>query len=179
LWWWRLGIRVEFVRRGYVNNNAHEQMHRVLKAEASAPAPHWAAQLARLQRWRHDYNHCRPHEALRMRPPILCYRPQPGPCPDVIEPKYPAAWIVRRVRANGEISCHSWRGSLGRAFAGLCIGLKPAGTSRYHVYFASLRLGQISPSSAQKLSLSSSDRSHPIKEREGAAPPPSDPPHLS
>lgn len=71
LWWWRLGIRVEFVRRGYINNNAHEQMHRVLKAEASAPAPHLAAQNARLQRWRRDYNHCRPHEALRMRPPEL------------------------------------------------------------------------------------------------------------
>ena len=41
VWWLRLGIAVEFIRRGHPQDNAaHEQMHRVLRAEvAKPPAP--------------------------------------------------------------------------------------------------------------------------------------------
>src|SRR5206468_4471149 len=37
-WWTVLGIRVEFIRPGHPEQNgAHEQMHRVLKAETTRP----------------------------------------------------------------------------------------------------------------------------------------------
>jgi putative transposase len=66
VWWWRLGIRVEFTAKGRPDQNgSHEQHHRILKADTSQPpAPNALAQQQRFQRWRHYYNHVRPHEAL-------------------------------------------------------------------------------------------------------------------
>ena len=75
LWWWRLGIRVEFVRRGLIDNNAHEQMHGVMKEELALAHTN-QAQSQRLERWRHRYNHERPHDGLGMRLPADCYRPR-------------------------------------------------------------------------------------------------------
>ena len=49
VWWLRLGITVEFVRPAHPQDNgAHEQMHRVLRADvATPPAPSVAAQKRR------------------------------------------------------------------------------------------------------------------------------------
>jgi putative transposase len=150
LWWWRQGIRVEFVRRGAINNNAHEQMHRVLKAEL-AIARTAATQTRRLERWRQRYNEQRPHEALRLRPPAEAYRPRPKPSPKLIQPRYPRHYLQRRVQPNGEISLPGWRGSIGRAFGGLRVGLAPAGPHRHRVYFAGLHLGLIDLNTSRKL----------------------------
>lgn len=152
LWWWRLGIRVEFVRRGLINNNAHEQMHGVMKAELGVA--HTAqAQAQRLERWRHRYNHERPHDGLGMRVPAHCYRPQPRRLPPMEKPSYPPHWLVRRVEENGKISLPNWRGSIGRAFGGLQVGLAPAGPRRFRVYFTSLYLGVLDLNLSRKLTI--------------------------
>lgn len=154
LWWWRLGIRVEFVRRGQVDNNAHEQMHRVLKDEAVRPASDSVpAQARRLARWRWRYNHARPHESLGLRPPATRYRSRPAPLPRLRRPRYPSHWLVRRVRHNGEIHLPGWGGSIGRAFAGLPVGLAPAGPQRHRVYFATLCLGVLDLTRSARLRL--------------------------
>ena len=51
VWWLRLGITVEFVRPAHPEDNgAHEQMHRVLRADvATPPAPSVAAQKRRIR----------------------------------------------------------------------------------------------------------------------------------
>jgi transposase InsO family protein len=58
-WWLRLGIRVEFTGRARPQDNgAHEQMHRIYKAEvASPPAANPPAQQWRTTRWIAYYNH--------------------------------------------------------------------------------------------------------------------------
>lgn len=152
LWWWRQGIRVEFVRRGRINNNAHEQMHGVLKAELGI-AHTAAAQARRLERWRLRYNEQRPHEAIGMRPPSEVYRPRPATRLKLIHPHYPGHYLQRRVQSNGEIQLPKWRGCIGRAFGGLTIGLAPAGRSRYRVYFAHLYLGSLDLNASRKLVL--------------------------
>jgi Integrase core domain. len=152
LWWWRLGIRVEFVRRGRINNNAHEQMHAVLQAElviAATPI----AQARALARWRKRYNEARPHDALGLRTPASLYRPRPTPLPDLHVPTYPAAWLVRPVRRSGGIYLPGWRGTIGRAFGGLPVGLKPIGPQSYHVYFGTLLLGELDLRGRRKLML--------------------------
>src|SRR5258706_15038349 len=70
-WWTVLGIRVEFIRPGHPEQNgAHEQMHRVLKAETTRPvSAHLRAQQRRMDRWVKTYNQVRPHEALGQRAP--------------------------------------------------------------------------------------------------------------
>jgi len=49
-------------------------MHRDLKAEATRPPPaNPAAQQRRFERWRHTYNHERPHESLDQQyPASMC-----------------------------------------------------------------------------------------------------------
>ncbi len=152
LWWWRLGIRVEFVRRGSIDNNAHEQMHGVMQAELTI-AHTSGAQAQRLERWRQRYNHERPHEALGLRTPASRYRSRPAPLPRLQPPHYPTGWLVRQVQRNGEIHLPQWRGTIGRAFAGLPVGLEPAGPRRYRVHFARLLLGELDLTSPGKLLL--------------------------
>src|SRR6266478_1515470 len=65
-WWTALGIRVQFIAPGHPEQNgAHEQMHRVLKAETTRPPSRsLRAQQRRLNRWVRVYNEIRPHQAL-------------------------------------------------------------------------------------------------------------------
>lgn len=58
-------------------------------------------------------------------------------------PAYPAGWLVRKAIGKGEISVGDRRYHVGRAFAGLRIGLKPLTDSLHHVFFGSLLLGLI------------------------------------
>jgi transposase InsO family protein len=69
--WVKLGVRIEYGRpRCPQDNPAHEQMHRVLKAGGCRPASlNLVAQQRRFERWRHRYNHRRPLERGRLRPP--------------------------------------------------------------------------------------------------------------
>ena len=66
IWWIRLGIRPERIMPGRPDqNDRHERMHRTLKAEtARPPASSMRAQQARFDRFRHEYNDVRPHEAI-------------------------------------------------------------------------------------------------------------------
>ena len=80
-WWLRLGIQVEFTGRARPQDNAaHEQMHRVYKAEvASPPAATPRSQQQRTTRFVHYYNYHRPHEALQQRVPAALYRKSQRP----------------------------------------------------------------------------------------------------
>ena len=143
---------MEFVRRGLIDNNAHEQMHGIMKEEL-ALAHTTPAQSQRLERWRHRYNHKRPHDGLGMRLPADCYRPRPGPLPSLCKPSYPPDWLVRRVSQNGVIALPGWRGSIGRAFGGLQVGLAPTGKRQFRVYFANLFLGTLDLNVSPKLNI--------------------------
>jgi putative transposase len=145
-WWTVLGVRVEFTRPGHPQDNgAHEQMHRVLKAETTRPpSSNRRAQQRRLDRWTRVYNQQRPHEALRQRPPARLYRPgrsyQARPVPLV---QYPPAWEQRGVRSNGQIR---WQGRLrfvGEAVVGCKVGLKPLVPGKWSVYLAGILLGEL------------------------------------
>ena len=137
VWWLRLGITVEFVRPAHPQDNgAHEQMHRVLRADvATPPAPSVAAQKRRIGAWISCYNHQRPHEALGQRVPGQIYWPSNRPMPEqLIKASYPSAWHTRRVRNRGHIK---WRGRerfIGRAFVGELVGLKPIAENTHEVY---------------------------------------------
>lgn len=128
VWWLRLGIRVEFTRRGKPQDNgAHEQMHRVMKqAVAKPPSATLQQQKPRLARFRHQYNQERPHASLGQKTPASVYRPSPRHYRQPGELKYGTPWAVRIVSCNGYIR---WKGRVrlvGRAFARQRVGLKSA-----------------------------------------------------
>jgi transposase InsO family protein len=143
-WWLRLGIRVEFTRRAHPQDNgAHEQMHRIYKADLICPAAATPrAQQWRTSRWVDYYNHQRPHEALGQRVPASFYRKSRRGYRSVLPPlEYRCGWSKRRVTASGYIR---WRGRLrviGRAFGGQDVGFKPLSKGVHEVYFGPHLIG--------------------------------------
>ena len=131
-WWWRLGIQVEFTRRGKPQDNgAHEQMHRVLKAEtAQPPAATWAGQVRRLQKFCRYYNEQRPHAGLGERTPSEFYRPNPRAYAVPKPLRYPSTWPTYLVGANGKIYWGGRQRRVGDAFAREWIALKDVAVSR-------------------------------------------------
>lgn len=104
VWWIKLGIRHQRIEPGRPEQNgAHERMHRTLKAEATRPPePSQAAQQARFDRFRREYNDERPHEALHYSTPASLYRPSPRSLPAPLPaPTYPGHYVVRRVSNAG------------------------------------------------------------------------------
>jgi transposase InsO family protein len=137
-WWLRLGIGVEFTGRARPQDNAaHEQMHRVYKAEvASPPAATPRGQQWRTTRWIRYYNEERPHEALGQRVPAAFYRKSRCRYQATLpELKYPSTWLTRRITDSGYIR---WRGRvrvIGRAFGGQRVGFKQVSAGVHEVYF--------------------------------------------
>jgi transposase InsO family protein len=137
VWWLRLGIAVEFIRRAHPQDNgAHEQMHRVLKADTAAPPAHTLrAQKRRIGAWIGCYNAERPHEALAQQVPAHFYRPSPRRMPRRLKKaKYPRSWKVRRVRNRGHIKWQGRQRFVGRAFVGELVGLKTMADASHEVY---------------------------------------------
>src|SRR5271156_659325 len=83
------------------------------RSRPNAPVPPAAnrdAQQRRLDEFRQEFNHQRPHEALRQTAPAAHYSPSPRSYPSRLEdPAYPADYELRRVRSRGEIK---WQGEL-------------------------------------------------------------------
>jgi hypothetical protein len=146
VWWWRLGIRVEFTAKGRPGQNAaHEQHHRILKADTLCPpASNPIAQQQRFQRWRHYYNQQRPHEALAQKSPASRYRAAGKISPLILTSAgYPQAEAVRRVQPNGEIVWEGRRRFIGEALAGERLGLFKLSEGLWSVRFLHLELGHL------------------------------------
>jgi putative transposase len=144
LWWLRLGIRLDRIRRGHPEENGgHEYMHRVLKREtARPPAPTCEQQQVRFEAFRPMYNYIRPHEALGQVVPGDLYRPSfrslPAQLP-VIE--YPGHFEVRRV-TDGAFSWHSHRVFLTHVLTGELVGLAEVDDGVWTVYFCHQPIGR-------------------------------------
>jgi transposase InsO family protein len=144
--WVKLSIRLERTDKASPQQNGrHERMHGTLKKEAAnPPADTPAAQQDALDRFQHNFNQVRPHEALGQKTPASRYTPSPRPYPDRIEePTYAADHAVRRVRTNGTIK---WGGELvfvSEALIGEPVGIAETLTGDWIVCFADIKLGHI------------------------------------
>jgi len=148
VWWRRLGIKVDYGRPAHPEDNAaHEQMHAVYQTEVAArPADSRAVVQRRSDRWRAQYNHIRPHEALGLCLPAQRYRPSPRTFPRTLPAwVYPATRLTRRINRNGRLY---WMGRLrfvGEAFSGEWVGLCPAANGTWKIYLGQDLLGIIHP----------------------------------
>jgi putative transposase len=145
IWWWRLGIRVEFTAKGHPQQNAaHEQHHRILKADTlRPPASNPRAQQRRFERWRHYYNQQRPHEALKQQVPAGRYHPDSFSLMNLPSPNYTGALATRRVHPNGEIVWEGRRRFIGDAFAGELLGLFVLSPGAWSIRFLHLEIGHL------------------------------------
>jgi putative transposase len=144
VWWIKLGITPERIEPGKpAQNGRHERMHKTLKAEcASPPAANRTAQQRRLDEFRDEFNHQRPHEALGQTAPAAHYAPSSRSYPSRLEdPAYPDDYQLRRVRSRGEIK---WQGELvyiSEALINEVIGLVETDDADAEVYFGPMKLG--------------------------------------
>jgi len=145
-WWVKLGIKVEHITPGRPSENgAHEQFHRVYKAEvARNPAQRRGEQQRRSNRWLRHYNEERPHEALGMEVPASRYRKSRRRMPQLIKPwTYPKGWVRRWVKGNGEITWRGKRRFVGEAFVRDYVGLKMIRWGVWRVYFGPILVGEL------------------------------------
>ena len=146
-WWVKLGIEVEFITPGRpCENGAHEQFHRVYKAEVAArPEKTLHAQQRRSRQWLRHYNHQRPHEALGMKRPAEVFQKNRRRQPQRVGPwRYPKGWERCWVKGNGEIRWRGVRRYVGEAFVRDYVGLKPRGQAGvWRVYFGPLLVGEL------------------------------------
>ena len=130
VWLLRLGIGVTHGRPYHPQTQGKdERFHRTLTVEllcrmsaVDVPAcqPHF-------DRFREEYNHERPHEALGLATPISRYQVSPRVFPETLPPiEYGSDLTVRKVSDKGWLSYHSRRFNVGQAFEGLSVGLRPA-----------------------------------------------------
>jgi putative transposase len=145
-WWIKLGIKVEFIAPGRPDQNgAHEQFHGIYQRETvQPPARTLRRQKRRSESFRHEYNHVRPHEALKGNVPADYYSKSSRPLPDHLEPwPYPATWESRRVKGKGIIHLRGRGRFVGEAFEGERVGLKRTRAGVWEVYFGSYLIGEL------------------------------------
>ena len=150
--WLKLGIALERIDPGQPQQNGrHERMHGTLKRETSRPpAASAGEQQARFDRFRDDFNHKRPHEALGQVPPASRYVASPRAYPECVEePWYDAEHAMRRVRPSGEIKWGGRSVFVSEALAGEAVGVSETAAGDWLVRFAGLDLGLIDRASGK------------------------------
>lgn len=145
VWFIQLGIYPEFIEPGQPQQNGtHENMHLVLKRRTTRPpsATHRTQQRA-FGRFKREFNHVRPHEALEGKVPADLYRPSPRPFPKTLEPlTYPGHFVTRLVSDNGGIRWYTQRVPVSTILKGHDVGLEEIDHGLFDVYFGPVWIGR-------------------------------------
>lgn len=154
VWWIKLGIAHERIQAGHPEQNGrHERMHRTLKQDLHL-AHDWRAQQRELDRFRHDFNHVRPHEALDMQTPAALYQPSLKPYPEPLpEIQYPDTMEVRTIKSHGHFRWKKNDIFLTEVLWGESVGLLPIGQNLFNIYFADKPLVGFDPRRDKLVSL--------------------------
>ncbi len=142
--WVRLGILPERSRLASPQDNGrHERMHSTLKqATLSPPERNARRQQDAFDRFRHEYNHERPHEALDDQTPASRYTASPRLMPRrVPELQYGDDVQVRRVSQQGSLKWKSERTFVSEIFAYEWLGLRALDARYFQVLYGPLAVG--------------------------------------
>jgi transposase InsO family protein len=128
VWLIQLGIPLHHGRPYHPQTQGKdERFHRTVEAEVVGRRRFCtlAETQQAFQRWRHVYNSERPHEAIDLDTPLRRYEPSRRRFPEQLPPVEYADRIVRKVQLNGRISFAGRIWSIGKAFAGQPVALRP------------------------------------------------------
>jgi len=145
VWLASLGIRIVRSRLGCPQDNGgHERMHRDVAEDVERwPSDDLRAQQHRLDRWKQEFNHVRPHEALGGKTPAEIYKPSDRKLHRPRPFAYPPSFLVRRVDLSGHICMHGVQSHMGMAFRGHDIGLEPQSGLKMRVWLRDVDRGCI------------------------------------
>lgn len=144
-WWVSLGIRLVRSRPGCPQDNgAHERMHADVRADVQAyPAATRDEQQRALDRWRQEFNHVRPHQALGGKTPSEVYKVTERRRAIANNYDYPKHFYVRRISAGGVLYFRGDRCPVGAPFAGLQLAIQVIDALRLRLWLRDLDLGVI------------------------------------
>jgi transposase InsO family protein len=140
IWLHRLGVRVAHGRPFHPQTQGKdERFHRTIGAEVlngRSFADRALCQVA-FDRFRHRYNHRRPHQALGMATPATRYRISPRSYPEQLPAiEYADGDIVRKVDSDGYISFRNRPWRIGHPFKKQPVALRPGRKDgEFIVYF--------------------------------------------
>jgi transposase InsO family protein len=149
IWLVRLGIRLSFSRPYHPQTNGKdERFHRSLKAELlNGRSFHSLGQAQEaFDRWRHIYNHERPHEALQMETPTTRYRASPRCYPELLPTiEYGPNDTVVTVKSLGLIHFKGRSYKLSNPLRGQPVAIRPStgADGLFDVFFIHHKLMQI------------------------------------
>ena len=142
----KLGVTPERIEPGQPQQNGrHERMHKTLKQEtASPPAATLVDQQRSFDRFRHDFNDVRPHEALAMKTPSSRYTPSRRVRPSKpTSPEYSDSMKTRRLDENGRLHFNNGKILVTRLLAGEPVGLEEVDEDIYELHYGPVLLGEI------------------------------------
>lgn len=142
--WVKLGILPERSRPASPQDNGrHERMHSTLKQATLQPPERTARrQQESFDRFQHEYNHERPHEALDDRTPASCYTASSRPMPRrVPELEYGDDILVRRISQQGSLRMHGERTFVSEIFAYQWLGLRALDDRYFQVFYGPVTVG--------------------------------------
>jgi transposase InsO family protein len=142
-WWMSLGVRLVRSRPGRPQDNgAHERMHADLAAEVErSPAATPRDQQHAIDRWRQEFNHVRPHDALSGKTPAEVYKTSEKRKPVARPFAYPAGRPVVRVQSGGWIQ---WCGApyfLATSLSQQLVAIETLDALHIRVWFRDVDLG--------------------------------------
>lgn len=145
VWWVQLGIEPERIEPGQPQQNGrHERFHLTLKQQTACPPKADVAEQQRaFDRFRHEYNDQRPHEALGQTPPARHYEPSLRPMPEPRSPEYDPDIAVRWVGSSGNTAIKGCRLYVGCVLAGQPVGLRQTDEDEWELFYGPLRLGYV------------------------------------
>jgi transposase InsO family protein len=142
--WIKLGIVPERSRPASPQDNGrHERMHSTLKqATLQPPERNRRRQQDSFNRFRHEYNHERPHESLGDQTPASCYRESARTMPArVPELEYGDDVIVRRISQQGSLKMNGERTFVSEIFAREWLGLRALDERYFEVLYGPVTIG--------------------------------------
>lgn len=146
VWLLKLGIRIEIIAPGKPQQNGRlERLHRTLKAEtASPPESDRRTQQRAFDVWRREYNHERPHEALKLRRPASIYSPSPRRYPRAfVENRHDPFSAVARIDKQGFIKWHRRNVFISSALRYEYVELEANYDGRWKVRWGAIPLGHL------------------------------------
>ncbi len=143
VWWLRLGIEIERIKPGNPQQNGrHERMHRTLKQATVAPAgQNFLQQQEKFDRFQHEYNTERPHQALHMKTPKEVYTSSFQPYRGIGNVEYPLHDKTITVTCCGRICHKKLKIHICSALRGQDVGIKEIDDGLWLVTFMQYDLG--------------------------------------
>ena len=143
VWWLRLGIAIERIQPAHPEQNGrHERMHLTLKKEATKPAAkNLLQQQERFDRFIHEYNQERPHQAIGMQYPGELYVSSSRVYRGLSDLEYPFHDRTITVTHCGRICIGKRKINLSTVFAGQNVGIKEVTDKVWLVSFMQYDLG--------------------------------------